>query len=114
MPYRFGDSEDLEFLEELALDKAKLVITTIPEYNANHLLIRYVKSVNNKCITVVTSHNIEEAKSIYSQGADYVIMPHYLGAKYGASLMKKIGLDPETLKAERARHEVFLHNRTGV
>lgn len=112
--YRFGDVEDLEFLEELALDRAKLVITTIPEYNANHLLIRYIKSVNKKCMTVVTSHNIEEAKSIYSQGADYVIMPHYLGAKYGASLMKKIGLDRMLLASERKKHEQFLSSRAGV
>lgn len=112
--YRFGDAEDLEFLEELPLDRAKLVVTTIPGYNANHLLTRYIKAVNKKCLTVVTSHNIEEAKAIYAQGADYVIMPHYLGAKYGASMLKKMGLDRETLKAEQAKHLDFLSNRAGV
>jgi len=114
MSFKYGDVEDLEFLEELALDRAKLVITTIPDYSANQLLIRHIKSLNKKCVTIVTSHNIEEAKSIYSEGADYVIMPHYLGAKYGASMMKKIGLNREMLQSERSKHLVFLTNRSGV
>lgn len=112
IPFRFGDAEDSEFLEELTLDKAKIVITTISDHDANVLLARHTKSVNKHCVLVVTSHTVKQAKEMYAHGADYVIMPHYLGARYGVTMVKKIGFDKEMLATERAKHEQFINSRT--
>lgn len=109
--YRFGDMEDMEFLEELPLDRAKIVVTTIPDFNGDMLLLRYVKSINPKCMVIVISHNTDDAKMFYSEGADYVIMPHYLGARFGVSLMKKMGLDKDILAIEREKHQRFISTR---
>lgn len=110
-PYRFGDLEDLEFLEELPLDKAKIVVTTVSDFNGDMLLLRHVKSINKNCLVIVISHNVDEAIRFYEEEADYVIMPHYLGARFGVSLMKKIGLDKEILIQEREKHQRFINSR---
>lgn len=110
-PFRFGDLEDLEFLEELPLDKAKIVVTTVPDFNGDMLLLRHVKSLNKKCLVIVISHDVDEAARFYEEGADYVIMPHYLGARFGISLMKKMGLDKEVLVQEREKHQRFISSR---
>lgn len=111
IPHVFGDAEDPEFLEELNLDTGKVVITTIPEFNTNMLLLRHVKAINPKCLVVVLSHNAKESKELYTNLADYVIMPHYLGARYGVALMKKIWSDPERLKIERDKSHSFIESR---
>lgn len=112
IPYRFGDAEDLEFLDELTLASATIVITTVPDFNANMLLLSYIKSINRQCVVIVTSHDATQAKDLYAHEADYVIMPHYLGALYGVSLIKRMGLNKESLGNERAKHERFINSRS--
>jgi Kef-type K+ transport system membrane component KefB len=45
---RYGDAEDTELLEELPIEKAKMVISTIPEHDTNVLLIKKVLDKNPK------------------------------------------------------------------
>ncbi len=110
-PSHYGDTEDLEFLEELGLAHAKIIVTTIPDFSANILLVRHVRRVNTQCLIIAISHKADEARMLYSEGASYVIMPHYLGARYGVALMRKIGQDKELLISERDKHQKFLNTR---
>ncbi len=108
----FGEVDDLEFLEELALDQAQYVVTTLPDFNANVLLVRHIKRINPKCMIIALSHLKKEAEELYHEGASYVVMPHYLGARYGAQLLQKIGRDQELLTKEQGKHQKFLESRT--
>lgn len=111
-PNHFGDMEDLEFLEELPLSSAKIIVTTIADFSANILLVRHVKRLNPNCLIIAISHKTDEAQQLYIEGASYVIMPHYLGARYGVSLMRKIGQDKDLLMSEREKHQKFLSSRS--
>ncbi len=109
--FRFGDLEEFEFLEELPLSRAKLVVAGIPDHGTTQQLVNYVRGVNSKCVLIAISNNVNQALELYQAGASYVIMPHYLGASYGVSLIRKIGLDNEALIVEREKHFKFLETR---
>jgi Kef-type K+ transport system membrane component KefB len=104
MPIEFGDAEDVEFLDEIQLKKARLVVSTIPDPNVNHLLVKHYRSHNNEGIIVVLSHNRAEAKSLYLAGASYVIMPHLLGAKKASSMITRHEDNVEVFEKARNAH----------
>jgi len=85
--FRFGDAEDVEFLEEIKLTEAGKIISTIPDPNINQLLVRYYRQKNKTGVIITTSHNVHETKALYNEGATYVIMPHYLGAYHAGEMI---------------------------
>ena len=74
---RYGDVDDDEFLSELNLTKSKMIVSTIPEFETNLLLINKIRQINKDVIVIVVSHDIKEANILYGRGATYVIMPHF-------------------------------------
>src|SRR3989344_4319244 len=104
LPYAYGDADDIEFLEELGIDKAKLIISTIPSLETNKLLIERLHRVSPKAISLVLSENITDTFELYKLGASYVFMPVYLGAQYAAHMVGKHGLDSKSFSEERERH----------
>jgi len=101
---RYGDVDDDEFLRELNLVKTKMVVSTIPEFETNLLLIDRVKQMNKEAIIIVISHNIEEANSLYKKGATYVIMPHFLGGSHVSMMINKNGLNLNKFLDEKKKH----------
>ncbi len=99
--FRFGDAEDVEFLEEIHLSKAKIVVSTIPDPNVNMLLVRQYREKNSDGVIVVVSHNVPETKSLYLEGASYVVMPHYLGAEQASKMIASHGFDVATFEKAR-------------
>ncbi len=104
LPIEFGDAEDVEFLDEIQLRKARLVVSTIPDPNVNHLLVKHYRQHNSEGIIVVLSHNRAEAKSLYLAGASYVIMPRMLGAKKASSMISKHEDNIEVFERARNAH----------
>jgi len=109
MPYEYGDVEDVELLDELQLNKIKLCVSTIPDVKINSLLIQKIKEVSDHAIIIVRARETDEAKMLYELGATYVVMPHYLGAKYATAMIKRIGLDVKGFKDEREKHLAYVH-----
>ncbi|GAB4027908.1 MAG: cation:proton antiporter [Candidatus Microgenomates bacterium] len=110
IPYRYGDLAEPEFLEELPFEGSRVVVASLTDHTVNLGLVRYIKSIS-KTLVIVTANQAKEAQELYSEGADYVIVPHYLGARYGVSILKKITREKELLKAEREKHLRFLESR---
>ncbi|OHA88906.1 MAG: hypothetical protein A3C70_01995 [Candidatus Zambryskibacteria bacterium RIFCSPHIGHO2_02_FULL_43_14] len=104
IPYRYGDAEDIEFLQEINFTKAKLIISTIPELKTNLLLINHYRNHNPTGIAIVISHDIEQAKKLYAAGASYVVIPHHLGAHHAASLIETHSFDSKAFELEKDRH----------
>lgn len=100
----FGDAGDIEFLEQLPTTKPKLIISTIPDVSTNMLIIKHMLSRNPKAIVIPIAHTIAEAAELYSAGASYVIMPHYLGAEYAATLVHRLQLDKPSYQKKRLAH----------
>jgi len=107
----YGDVGDIEFLDSLRLKKVRMVVSTVPDFETNILLIRKIRRINKNAIIIVISHQIEEADVLYKTGATYVVLPHFLGGKYAAMLINKHGLDLKKFNEERDRHIIHLKKR---
>lgn len=111
LPYAFGDADDVELLEEIGLPNAKLIVSTIPTFETNKLLVQRMRSLNPKSISIVLSHNVHETLELYRMGASYVIMPLYLGAQYAMNIISKHGLDSKVFVERKQRHMQHLSNQ---
>jgi Kef-type K+ transport system membrane component KefB len=104
IPFRYGDAEDVEFLQELDFHQVKLIVSTIPDFKTSMLLINTYRHVNPSGIILVISDNVEHAEKLYLAGATYVVMPHFLGAHYASQLIAKHGFDVAEFERERNLH----------
>jgi len=111
IPHRYGDAEDIEFLQEISFQSARLVVSSIPDHKVNLLLVKYYRKSNSTGIIVVTSHNINDAKELYLAGASYVVMPHYLGAHHAATMISRHRFSPVKFAKERNVHLAKLTKR---
>lgn len=111
IPCIYGDAYDLEFLnDELDLRKAKLVISTIPEFETNMLLLESIKNKNPDAITILRAHRIDDALELYKKGADYVLTPHFLGGEYVANMISDFKTKESDYKKERKKHIKMLED----
>ena len=111
MQCRYGDVNDSELLDELNLSKAKIVVSTITDFDTNMFLIQKTRHSNKDVTVIVVSHQIDEAIELYEKGATYVIMPRFLGGCQACTLIEKYGLDANKLMEEKLRHIQDLKNK---
>jgi len=83
----YGDANDPELLKSIKLNKSKRVVSTIPELETNLTILNSIH--NKKIMFIPTSHMTKDTKKLYAAGADYVIMPHFLGGDFMAHLLLK-------------------------
>jgi hypothetical protein len=101
----FGDIADLDIQERAKLDKAKVVISTIPDLEDNLLLLKELKHENRHAKIVVMALDSRDAKILYKEGADYVILPHLAGGRQIAKIILENHLDKiENLKQKDQKY----------
>lgn len=89
----FGDIADLDIQERAQIDNAKLVISTIPDINDNLLLLKELKHENRKAKIVMMALDSKDARILYKEGADYVVLPHLAGGRQIAKIITENHLD---------------------
>jgi Kef-type K+ transport system membrane component KefB/Trk K+ transport system NAD-binding subunit len=104
IPYKYGDAEDVEFLEEINFTDSKLVVSTIPDLETNLLLVSFYRQHNAEGVFIAISHDMEGARELYGAGASFVVMPHHLGAFHAATLINKHGFNQEAFAEEKKKH----------
>ncbi len=88
VPCLYGDVDDVELLDELPLENVNLVISTMPDFETNFLLIETVRLVNADAVIICRAHTVEDALELYKKGADYVLTPHFLGGDFLSKTIK--------------------------
>ncbi|MEX1995663.1 MAG: cation:proton antiporter, partial [Candidatus Saccharimonadales bacterium] len=109
----FGDATDAELLEEAGLEKSQLVVSTIPEFQTNMFLLSFLKHKNPRAVVVLHSDDPDEAAKLYEAGADYVILPHYIGSEKVSSFIGKSGLTKSAFRKQRNEHLRYLEKHYG-
>ncbi|MEK6880709.1 MAG: NAD(P)-binding protein, partial [Nanoarchaeota archaeon] len=107
----YGDVDDAEFLGEVKLNKSKLVVSTIPDLDTNLLLLKFIRAGNEKAIVILTARQINDALRLYKEGADYVILPHFLGGEYTSRIIEKASTNKEAYEVEREKQVKDLRER---
>lgn len=100
----YGDAGDIELLDDLDLAKAKMIISTVPDFETNSMIIRRTRLQNQKAIIIVVSHQINDSLELYETGASYVILPHFLGGHHAAAMIEDIGFDSRMFMKKKLEH----------
>ncbi len=108
MPCIYGDIGDVELLGRLNIPDAELVVSTVPTTYENELLIK--EAQKGRTIAVVTSNQVDAALRLYNYGANYVILPHFLGGEHVAMLLEKFNHLPSVMQ-HKFEHMKELHRR---
>ncbi len=111
VPCIYGDIGDPEIIERVNLKKVDLIVSTVPTYEDNLLIIKKTKHVNQKAAIFVTADTIEQALDLYKAGADYVILPHFLGGERVSSLIEETKGNLKTIIRHKQDHMVDLETR---
>ncbi len=100
----FGDISDPEVLEELELGRAKLIVTTDSNLEDNEQLIRFARSKNYQGPIIGTSYWFLDGVRLYEYGADYVIVPEFVGGKHISRMLSESWDDLGELKKHKTKH----------
>lgn len=107
----YGDVSDPDFLEDMKVSEAELVVSTVPDLEANHIILSVARRNTRHPLVWVVSHRINNALEMYDSGADYVIMPHFLGGRYAASILHKYQTGKVEISDIREKHISQLKER---
>jgi Kef-type K+ transport system membrane component KefB/voltage-gated potassium channel Kch len=103
VPAYFGDAADVEFLESLPLQKARLVISTMPEADDQRTLATRARQMNKNVKIILNSYHASDMNMLYRAGADYVMMPHLLGGEWISEILLQKDLTETALGALRKK-----------
>ena len=110
----YGDISDMEVLERLPLKKVQMVISTVPSSKVNRLIIEKTKEVNKNAIIYVTASAVEKALDLYDAGADYVILPHFLGGEHVSILIEEFKENINKVIENKLKHIKELKHRQTI
>ena len=75
---RYGDLCNAETLHHLGVDKARVVVCTIPDDvlkgTTNRKLVRDARHVNPDAVIIANAIELSESRALYEAGADYVFL----------------------------------------
>ncbi|HSX46970.1 MAG TPA: cation:proton antiporter [Patescibacteria group bacterium] len=109
----YGDATDIELLEEIGLERSKLVVSTVTDHETNVFLVKLMESINSNAVVICHAENAQEASLLYELGASYVMVPHYIGSEKISAFIRRSGLKKSEFKKYREKHLVYLHHHLG-
>ena len=108
--YLYGDATDIELLEEMQLEKAKLVVSSISDFATNEFLAHWLKKHNPGVVFIASAESSFQAAHLYSEGASYVMMPHFIGSEKISTFIKRTGFKKSEFNKFREKHLMYLEN----
>ncbi len=114
IPHIYGDSTDVELLDEANISRAKLIVSTITDPVANSFLLDYLKRKNSEAVVIAEADSPKQAGKLYDEGASYVILPHFIGGEKIGAFVKKSGFAKSDFKRIREQHIRYLKKQHGV
>ena len=113
-PCFYGDIGDLETIGRLNFKDVEIIVSTVPTQSYNIMLIKKVKEQNKNALIFVTTEDINNALDLYDRGADYVILPHFLGGEYVSVLLEESAKNMNKLIVAKLKHIEELKKRKEI
>lgn len=104
VPYMYGDATDIEFLHDIGLKQAKLIVSTITHMSTNEELVEYAHRVNPDAVIVCYADDSNDAEKLYRMGVSYVMLPHYIGSERINHFIRKNGTSKTAFGEFRQQH----------
>lgn len=90
-PVMYGDAGDEVVLMSVRAEKARFLISTIPDVSVSLQILSFLRSKRFSGICIVSARTNKEAQSCYAAGASFVIVPTVLGGRKFRELFEKSG-----------------------
>jgi len=100
----YGDALEQEIREKANLKNASIVVSTVPDLKINLILIREINRLNPQSFVYITASDYDEALKLYKEGADFVILPYFLGAEQANILLENFDQAIERLAKTKEDH----------
>lgn len=113
IPHLYGDATDIELLQEMSIEKTKMIVSTIADFQINKSLIERILNANPHAIIICSADNYVQAAELYHAGATYVTMPHLIGSERIGSFIKHAGLNKQEFATYRDKHLMLLEKKVG-
>jgi Kef-type K+ transport system membrane component KefB/Trk K+ transport system NAD-binding subunit len=104
VPCLYGDATDNELLDEIGIQSAKLLVSTVSDFETNSQLVRHLNLLNPEAVIVCNASSTEEALQLYELGSSYVIIPHHASSEHLNSLIQRNGIDRRHFDRYREKH----------
>ncbi len=104
----FGDIEDEDLLKELQIDRAELVISTLPNSSDHYFLLKQIQKLDKKKrpIFVAVANSGREGLELFEKGVDYVVVKPYLAATQMHQVNQELyDLEDEVFEDVLKRHQ---------
>jgi Kef-type K+ transport system membrane component KefB/Trk K+ transport system NAD-binding subunit len=102
--FMYGDAADAELLEEVGVETAKIVVSTMSHFPTTKFLIEFVEKNNPNAVIIVQANSPEEAAELYGLGASYVIVPHFVGSERLSNFISRHGFKKREFEKHKERH----------
>lgn len=102
----YGDASEVELLNNINFSNTQMIISTIPDFQTNLLILNEYRNINPNGIFISTAYTIEDALSLYKSGSDYVITPHFLGGEHASHIVETFMFSKEAY--ERMKNEEII------
>jgi Kef-type K+ transport system membrane component KefB len=104
LPHMYGDATDVQFLHEIGIRTAQMVVSTVTDFRTNLYLVRYLHRVNPSAVFICHADDHDEAAELYRLGASYVTLPHYIGSEQINHFIRKNGTTKKAFNAYKQKH----------
>lgn len=104
----YGDGADRDFLNEIPISKAKVIISTIPEEESNIAIRDKLRNIKSKASFLATAEQPRDAIDLYEKGIDYVVIPHHVGGSFISTILSAFGMDRNKYKKAGREHYLEL------
>lgn len=85
----YGDAGNEDFMDLHNFEKARLLISTVPDKAMTSSILKYMKKSRSRSAVVVTAKSQKQADEYYKMGATFVIIPSQLGGELFNDLLKE-------------------------
>lgn len=109
IPVMYGDAGSEDALKLAKVDKAKMIISTIPDMAVNTDIMDFMRRRHARGSVILTVKSSEDAARCYALGATFVIVPSILGGEHFANLLKKKGLAKTTWGTLGKKEQQSIH-----
>lgn len=113
----YGDISNMETLHHAGIHDVKMVISTIPDTilkgTDNLKLIRQISKICPHAKIIVTAESVSRALKMYTEGADYVLLPRILSSRHLIDVIKLVNSEDGTeakqkeMELLKARQEII-------
>ena len=98
----YGDLSDPELLDGFEIDKVKAVVSTVPTYEDNLMLLTKTGR-NKRQIVIVRADSDAQAQELRDRGASYVLIPERVAGDKIVRILKEDGVLESKPKKRKKR-----------